>query len=86
MTYRIRSARWGNEDKTSAVILTDEVGHVAISALDTPEEWAAFQQWTKKNMVADARPKPRALTPQQKFDRLFARLGMTPAEFKTLLG
>jgi hypothetical protein len=53
MTYTIRSARWGNREHTSAVILSDEVGHVAISETDTPKEWAAFQVWTQTNTVVE---------------------------------
>lgn len=45
MTYTIKTASWGNEDKSSAIINTEEVGHVAISAADTPDEWQNLLQW-----------------------------------------
>jgi hypothetical protein len=83
---RIISAQWGNENHTSAVIVTDEAGAVAISAVDTPREWAEFQEWMKSNVVADL---PAALPPatkQQKFDRWLAGIGATPAEIKAMLG
>lgn len=39
MTYTLKSARYANEDHSSAIIDTEEDGHVAISAVDTPEHW-----------------------------------------------
>jgi hypothetical protein len=44
MSYTIISAWWGNEDNTSAVIITEEAAAVAISEVDTPDEWASFQR------------------------------------------
>lgn len=41
----IITASWGNEDRTSAIVNTREVGHKAISERDTPEAWADFQAW-----------------------------------------
>lgn len=58
MTYTIRGARWGSPEHTSAVVLSEEVGHVAISAMDAPEEWAAFLEWAKSNPVGDSPTKP----------------------------
>jgi len=59
MTYTILSAQWGNAEQSSAVIRTQEVGHVAISERDTPEEWAAFQTWKASNVVSSP-PAPLA--------------------------
>lgn len=53
MTYTILSAQWGNEDKSSAVITTKEAAAVAVSPVDTPEEWYAFLEWSSKNYVSD---------------------------------
>jgi hypothetical protein len=53
MTYTIQAAQWGNRERTSAVIRSAEVGHVAISAADTPAEWAAFQTWAQTNPVTE---------------------------------
>ena len=82
MTYTIQSAQWGDEARDSAVIMTAEVAAVAISARDTPEEWAAFQEWQTSNTVAELSPRPPPLTKDQKFDQFFTGLGMTPAEFQ----
>lgn len=82
MTYTILSAQWGNEDKSAVVAITREVAAVALSAVDTPEEWAAFQKWAQSNLVS-ALPVPVVvtLTPEQKL----AKIGLTPAELKTLV-
>ncbi len=45
MTITILSARYGNEERTSAVVITQERGAVAISELDRPEAWAALLAW-----------------------------------------
>ena len=45
MPYTIISARWGNSESTSAVIITRESAAVAISERDTPEAWVRFQKW-----------------------------------------
>jgi hypothetical protein len=36
------SAAYGNPDNTSIIALTVEVGHVALSEVDRPEQWAAL--------------------------------------------
>lgn len=79
MTYTIRSATWGNVDCTSAVIMTDEVAAVAISAVDTPEEWQAFQVWAAKNPVTDMPAPVTAVRKPTLVDRVAAieaKLGM----------
>ena len=88
MTYKILAARWGNDDRTSAVVLSEEVGHAAISDRDTPEEWAAFLQWVSYgHFVEDAwQPAPRAeLTKAEKLARLFERAGVTIADLREVL-
>lgn len=83
MTYTIRSAQWGNEENTSAVIFTKENGAVAISQNDTPDEWANFAEFRKTNAVASM---PTFAPPASKQQALEKRLGMTVAELKALLG
>jgi hypothetical protein len=48
----VLSAQWGNEQRSSAVIFTAEAGAVAISEVDTPEEWKVFETWTLSNAVS----------------------------------
>jgi hypothetical protein len=42
MSYTIIAATYANADHTSAVVQTMEAGAVAISAIDTPEDWAGL--------------------------------------------
>lgn len=86
MTWTIRSARWGNDDHTSAVVLSGEVGHVAISEVDTPEEWKGFLQWVSYgHPVEDLPPPPLPPSATDKLDRFLARSGLTRAELKAAL-
>jgi len=78
MTYTIRAAQWGNAAMDSAVILTDECGAVAVSAVDTPDAWAQFQRWSSSNVVADAPPPPPAPGPTR-MDLLEARVAVLEA-------
>lgn len=45
MPYTIQSASYANAQNTAAVIQTVEAGAVLVSAVDTPEAWAAMLQW-----------------------------------------
>lgn len=38
----IISAQWANAEHTAAIVMTAEAGAVALSAADTPTEWAAL--------------------------------------------
>lgn len=38
----ILSAQWANAEHTAAIVMTVEAGAVALSAADTPAEWAAL--------------------------------------------
>lgn len=38
----VLSAAYANADGSAAVVVTDEIGAVALSAVDTPEQWAAL--------------------------------------------
>ena len=75
MPYTIISARWGNNERTSAVIITKEAAAVAISVADTPEEWARFQEWRADGGEVAAAPTmspPRS--EKERMDELEARL------------
>lgn len=45
MTYTYQNAQWGNAAHTAAVAVTNQVGSVAISSVDTPSDWNDFQTW-----------------------------------------
>jgi hypothetical protein len=87
MAYTILSATWGNEQQTSAVVVTQEVAAVAISQVDTPAEWANFQNWLKTNPVAPlpVMPTKATLSTDQKFNNFLTQLGMTSTELKAEL-
>jgi hypothetical protein len=75
MSYTIISARWGNEEKTSAVIVTEEAAAVAISGVDTPDEWASFQQWlVGGGKVADVPPTAPGKSERARIEQLEATL------------
>jgi hypothetical protein len=42
MNMTITAARYANADATSAVVETTGAGAVAVSSIDTPEDWAAL--------------------------------------------
>lgn len=81
MTYTIKSAQWGNEDRTSVIAITEEVAAVALSEVDTPKEWENFLKWAQKNEVAEL-PTPQA-RPPSKVELLEARI--TALETKGVL-
>jgi hypothetical protein len=86
VTYTILSARWGNDDHTSAVALSEEVGHVAISEVDTPDMWAALMQWCSYgHRVEDVPPPPPPLTKADKLDRLLGRAGLSIEDLRAAL-
>jgi hypothetical protein len=75
MSYTIISARWGNSESTSAVIITREAAAVAISEVDTPEEWARFQEWrTDGGDVAAVPTMASPRSEKERVDELEARL------------
>jgi hypothetical protein len=45
MTYTILSAQFADPLGLSAVIVTQEAGHVVISQADTPNQWQALLNW-----------------------------------------
>lgn len=99
MSYTIQSAQWGNVEQTSAVIITQEVGAVAISIIDTPSEWAAFISWAGTNSVSSV---PKDMLPNILFYQFWqqcfisglitlsealaaVKTGIAPAIFVTLV-
>lgn len=36
------AARWANDEQSAAIVTTDDAGDIALSAADTPTEWAAL--------------------------------------------
>jgi len=42
MSYTFLAARYANAEQTAAVAETEEAASVALSAVDTPEDWAAL--------------------------------------------
>lgn len=63
----ITAAQYGDPDRGSVLIDTDESGRKAISATDTPELWAQLQEWaaaggTIAAYVPPSTPKKRSFT------------------------
>lgn len=86
MTYTTHGAQWANTEKTAAVLSTNEAGAVAISEVDTPEEWKGFLQWMSYgHPVEELPPPPPAPSAADKLDRFLARSGLTRAELKAAL-
>lgn len=84
MTFTIKSARWGNEERTAAILDTGECAFVAISVKDTPEEWEAFLKWQDSNKVdpaAVSEDKPR-FSSSEKIAALEARLAQIEDQLK----
>ena len=50
---RIISAKYGNQDRTSAVIMTEERGAVAVSEVDRPVIWSALMEWANAGGVIE---------------------------------
>ena len=42
MSYTFLTARYANAEQTAAIAETEEAASVALSAVDTPEDWAAL--------------------------------------------
>ncbi|MFD1944748.1 hypothetical protein [Paradevosia shaoguanensis] len=45
MTYTFISARFANADHTSAIAMTAEAAEIALSPIDTPDDWADLLAW-----------------------------------------
>lgn len=71
MPYTINSAQYANADKTAAVINTVEVADVAISTVDTPDEWMSLLQWEGAGNKIAAYVPPPSPVPSSISDRQF---------------
>jgi hypothetical protein len=65
VTYTIVSAVYANKDHTAAVVQTEEAGSVAVSEIDTPDQWAVMLDWGE--------PEPFEEPPEPIPDRVTAR-------------
>ncbi|MCM0018909.1 MAG: hypothetical protein NBV67_02850 [Tagaea sp.] len=64
MSYTFLSAQYANAENTAAVAITKEASAVALSAADTPEEWAALLAWGTPTAYV-AQPVVRIATARQ---------------------
>lgn len=81
MIYTFLSAQYANADHTAAVAMTVEAAAVALSAVDTPDEWAALHAaLTPADYVAP--PPPPAPT----IADLQAQLAAIQAQINALAG
>jgi hypothetical protein len=79
VTFTILSAAFANTDNTAAVAQTVEAGSVLLSAVDTPDNWAA--------MLAATTPAPFVLPPtpaQPSKEDLLAQLAALQAQIAAL--
>lgn len=72
----ILSAKWANAENSAAVLQTQELGAVAVSA-DRTVEWAQFQAWIAGGGVPSAYQAPAAPTQQELEDQCKAGLNGT---------
>lgn len=96
MRYTIKTASWANEDKSSAVINTEEVGHKAISAVDTSEAWAGLLAWQAAGGVirpltdggayrAEKERQAASATRKAEAEKKLAKLGLTVDDIKAIV-
>lgn len=96
MSYTIRTASFANAENSAAVINTEEVGHKAISAADTPDAWAEMLVWQAAgNRIRPygegaaykaAREREAALAVRKAdAERKIAALGLTADDIKAIL-
>ncbi|KFL25078.1 hypothetical protein JP74_21345 [Devosia sp. 17-2-E-8] len=69
MTYSFVSARYANVDHTSAIAMTEEASEVALSPIDTPEDWADLLAWGQPQPFLAEETLPN-LEPDQFWDAL----------------
>ena len=65
MTYTFLSAHYANPENTAAVAITQEAGAIALSAVDTPQEWAALLAWGNIDAYEAPSNVPQSVTPRQ---------------------
>jgi hypothetical protein len=87
MTFTIISANYANEENTAAVITTKENGAVAISDIDTPEEWENLLSWGKENKIDDyVTPEIVEETPEEKLKDFISENPDVKDFLKSLVG
>jgi len=84
VTYTIISARYANPEHTAALLMTEEAASVAISAADTPEEWAAMLAWGDPGEYA-AGPSSRRMVRKSLVKQRLIDLGLMDAAFAALV-
>ncbi len=82
MRYTILTATWGNEDRTSAILTTAEVGALAASEVDTPDTWADFVAWQAAGNIVRALEDGGAYKEKQERDRVERERQAEIARFK----
>jgi hypothetical protein len=65
MTYTFVSATYANPEHTAAVAFTEDSAAVALSAADTPDEWAVLLAWGEPDAFVAAPVIASALTARQ---------------------
>lgn len=81
MSYTFLSAQYANPDHTSAVAVTAEAAAVALSAVDTPEHWAALHAWGTPSAFVPPPPPPAPTLAE-----LQAQLATLQAQINALAG
>jgi hypothetical protein len=79
VTYTIRSAAYSNPERTSAIVVTKEVGAVAASEQDTPELWGAMTQRGGVAEYTEPATPPRTVRKSVIVTRLIAANKITAA-------
>jgi hypothetical protein len=70
VSYTIVSAAFANPEHTSAVIVTEEAGSVAISEVDTPDDWADMLAWGDPTVFELPLLVPEVISDRQFFQQL----------------
>lgn len=81
MTYTFLSAQYANAENTAAVAITQEAAAVALSAVDTPTEWAALHEWGTPSAFV-----PPSAPPAPTLEQLQAQLAAIQAQINALAG
>lgn len=83
MTYTILSATYVNPEHSAALLLTEEAAAVAISATDTPVEWAAMLAWGMPDEYVEP-PQLRRMIRKSLVKQRLIDLGLMDAAFVAL--
>jgi len=83
VTYTILSATYVNPEHSAALLLTEEAAAVAISATDTPVEWAAMLAWGMPDEYVEP-PQLRRMIRKSLVKQRLIDLGLMDAAFVAL--